>query len=241
MPILGIDYDECSNCMICIDTCPRYLFNEAKQDKITYEDPEKKCLECGHCIAKCPKDAVLFENMGESYTIEGINNPQMIISGDLMLNFLKVLRSIRLYKKEKVPTNILRKVFEAMEFAPTGRNMRSESFSILSDQSKIISLSKGVMEEFAKNPPLNTLYGESFSNLKNVFQAPIFYDAPHVIFVSSSFISEIEDMNIGNIITYGRLAAHSLGLGTCWNAWASIALGLNPKLKRLARVRGKKV
>lgn len=119
--------------------------------------------------------------------------------------------------------------------------MRGESFTILSDQKKLIALSEGIIEEFSKNPPLNDLYGERFSNLKKTFQAPIFYDAPHVIFVSSSFMRDIEDMNIGNIITYGRLVAHSLGLGTCWNAWASIAMGLNPELKKLARVRGEKV
>ncbi|MFX1524520.1 MAG: nitroreductase family protein [Promethearchaeota archaeon] len=241
MPILGIDYDLCSNCRTCIITCPRYLFNESEQDKIIFQDIDKKCIRCGHCIARCPEDAVIYEDMGESYTFEGFNNPETIISEEPMMNFLKAHRSIRLYKKEKVPASVLKKVFEAMGYAPTGRNMRSESFSILSDQDIIIALSEGIIEEFSKNPPLNALYGERFSNLQKLFKAPIFYDAPHVIFVASSFMSELEDMNIGNIITYGRLMAHSLGLGTCWNAWASIALGLNPSLKRLAKVRGNKI
>lgn len=241
MPILGIDYALCSNCRTCMKTCPRYLFNEDDKSQIIFEDTKNKCIECGHCIAKCPEDAVRFENMGVSYTFEGLNEPEKIISEEPMLNFLRAHRSIRLYKKDKVPSSELQKVFEAMGLAPTGRNMRSESFAILSDQIKIYTLSEAIIEEFSKHSSLNDLYGERFTNLKKQFQAAIFYDAPHVVFVSSSFMSKLEDMNIGNVITYGRLVAHSLGLGTCWNAWASIAMELNPKLKKIARVRGNKI
>jgi nitroreductase/NAD-dependent dihydropyrimidine dehydrogenase PreA subunit len=241
MPILGIDYNKCSYCRTCILTCPRCLFNENELDKIIFQDSKQICIKCGHCIARCPEDAVLFEGMGDSFTFEGVDKPEMIISNEPMFNFLKVHRSIRLYKKEKVPVSILRKVFEAMDYAPTGRNMRSETFAILSDQLKLITLSDAIIEELTKDPHLNALYGNRFSILKKEFQAPIFFDAPHVIFVYSSFISEIEDINIGNIITYGRLAAHSLGLGTCWNAWTSIAMGLNPKLMEIPRIQGKKV
>ncbi|MFW9822940.1 MAG: 4Fe-4S dicluster domain-containing protein, partial [Candidatus Thorarchaeota archaeon] len=141
MPILGIDYDLCSNCGTCIITCPRYLFNESELDQVIFQDADKKCIRCGHCVARCPEDAVLFEDLGDTYTFEGLNNPETIISEEPMMNFLKAHRSIRLYKKEKVPENVLKKVFEAMGYAPTGRNMRSESFSILSEETKLKALS----------------------------------------------------------------------------------------------------
>jgi hypothetical protein len=44
--------------------------------------------------------------------------------------------------------------------------------------------------------------------------------------------------NFGNIITYGRLAAQSLGLGTCWNGWTQLGVNINPKIKRIAKIRG---
>ena len=47
--------------------------------------------------------------------------------------------------------------------------------------------------------------------------------------------------NMGIIITYGRLAAQALGLGTCWNGWTQIAIHLNPKIKKIAKLRGKAV
>ena len=50
---------------------------------------------------------------------------------------------------------------------------------------------------------------------------------------------QFTDNNIGIIITYGRLAAQSLGLGTCWNGLTQIASLVNKKVMTLASIRGK--
>ena len=73
-----------------------------EQDKIIFQNSKQLCIKCGHCIARCPEDAVLFERMGDSFTFEGVDKPETIISEEPMLSFLKVQRSIRLYKKKKV-------------------------------------------------------------------------------------------------------------------------------------------
>jgi ferredoxin len=72
------------------------------------------CIRCGHCVARCPEDAVLFEDMGASITFKGINNPEEIIAFEEIYNFFQAHRSIRRYKKQKVPTEVLQKVFNAM-------------------------------------------------------------------------------------------------------------------------------
>ena len=50
----------------------------------------------------------------------------------------------------------------------------------------------------------------------------------------------MEVTNIGIIVTYGRLAAQALGLGTCWNGLTQWAMGVNPAIKKMTGVRGKK-
>ena len=241
MPIIGIDYDKCSKCGTCLRACPRDLYKDDSQNKIIFEDLKQICTRCGQCVAQCPEDAILYENMGESYVYEGINNPEKIITYENMFKFLRAHRSIRRYKKEKVPVEILRKVFDAMQYAPTGRNMRSESFSILSDDNAIKNLSDAVMEELRKNKMFKSMYEVSFTKYEKEFRSGVYFDAPHVIFVYSQLNAEFGAHNIANIITYGRLAAHTLGLGTCWNALTQVAMDLNPKLMKLARIRGKKV
>ena len=240
MTILGIDYEKCVNCLTCMKTCTRQLFKEEEQNKITFQDPLNICNLCGHCIAGCPEDAILYEDIGEAKSFESVNNPEIIVPYDNIYKFLTAHRSIRRYKKEKVPNEILTKVFDAMQCAPTARNMRSESYAILSDDEQIIALSDAVQEEISKTPGLKEIYSDRLVEAKKVFKSPIFFDAPHVIIVSSRFVNEMEVTNIGIIVTYGRLASQALGLGTCWNGLTQWAMGVNPAIKKMTGVRGKK-
>jgi NAD-dependent dihydropyrimidine dehydrogenase PreA subunit/nitroreductase len=241
MPILGIDYEKCIGCGICIIACPRRLFKDEGKKNISYEDPKLMCIRCGHCIARCPENAVIFEELGESYEFKSINNPEEIISYEDMYRFLQAHRSIRKYKKEKVPSNLLEKVFKAMDYAPTGRNMRSESFVLISEEEQMKSLSDAIQEAITNDKAWNWLYAERLANLAREFKVPVYFDAPHLIIVYSQLHNVIGIQNIANIVTYGRLAAHSLGLGTCWNGWTQVGMELNPKIMKLAHIRAKKV
>ncbi len=238
MSIVGIDYNKCSNCNLCVSTC--LLFRKDKdQNKIIYIDnPKYQCNLCGQCIARCPEDAILYEGLGEALTYEGVKKPETIASYDTIFKFLAANRSIRLYKKKNVPPDTLKKVFEAMSRAPTGDNRRIEKFSILSDRNRIKKLNDAVLEALLSNQEGNERYGLLFRLISRRFHSPVYFDAPHVIFVDSEEDSEIEANNIGIIITYGRLAAQALGLGTCWNGWTQIAMRFNPQIKELANIKG---
>ena len=241
MSIQGIDDNKCISCRNCIESCSRRLFNDEEQDKIRFQDPQNDCSRCGHCIARCPEDAIIHDGMGEVKSFEGINNPEKIISYDEMYNFLQSHRSVRKFKKDKVPNEILRKVFDAMQCAPTARNMRSESYTLLSDEDQIISLSEAIIEIISETPGIRELYAERLAKARKLFKSPIFFDAPQVVIVSSKNDTESEANNIGIIVTYGRLAAQSLGLGTCWNGLTQFAMKINRKLARRFGIRGKRI
>ncbi len=240
MSILGIDYEKCINCGLCVRECPRRFHENKESDKIIYQDPSNSCILCGHCIAICPENAILYEKLGDyPYIFDGIEDISNYLSYEKIFNFLRANRSIRHYKNEKVPEVILRQVVRAMECAPTGANVRAEKITILSDPQKIKSLSNVVLEELLKNPATRSRWEESFEVRKRFYDNPIYFDAPHVIIIHSLGNTSIEHYNIGNIITYGRLAAQSLGLGTCYNGWTQMAFEKNPKLTKVAGVRGK--
>jgi nitroreductase/NAD-dependent dihydropyrimidine dehydrogenase PreA subunit len=242
MPILGIDYERCVNCGACLTICPARLFGKSKEkDNVVFHDPRRMCISCGHCIAGCPEEAILHKNMGDSYALDGVERPEVIPTYDSLYNLFQVHRSIRRYKKEKVPPDVLHKVFDAMQYAPTGMNLRSERISILSDEAKIKALSDAVQKELLGSPQVRAIYGEVFRLLAREFKSPIFYDAPHVIFVSSNMGVAGESNTIGIIVTYGRLAAQTLGLGTCWNGWTQAAMQINPKIEDLAGIQGRKI
>jgi len=242
MPIIGIDYDKCINCGTCLTACAdpeAYFKRDGDQDKIIFEDPENGCIKCGQCIAQCPEDAILYSDMGESFIFENLNSPEKLISYDTLFKFLSANRSIRNYKKEKVSKQKIEKVLLAMSRAPTSANMRTERFTVLSDSKKIKELNDAIQEEFYNDPSLRKQTEHQFESFGKYFESPLYYDAPHVIFVNSSFNMMMEGFNIGIIVTYGRLAAQSLGLGTCWNGYTEMAMNLFPKLKKVVGIRGK--
>ncbi len=240
MPILGIDYDKCINCGLCAKECPRRFHENKEQNKIVFEDPTGSCMLCGHCIALCPEEAILYKDLGEEhFTFDGIDDLANYLPYAKLINFLKAARSVRFYKKTQVPGSVLQQVLRAMECAPTGANVRSEKITVLSDASQIKALSEAVLEELLKNPANKARWEESFGIRKKIYEYPIYFDAPHVFIVYGLGNTPIDHYNIANIITYGRLAAQSLGLGTCYNGWTQMAFESNPELPKMAGVRGK--
>jgi len=197
-------------------------------------------MRCGHCIVICPQDAILFEDFKDDpYYFEGINNLKDYIGYEKIFNFLRALRSIRHYKKDKVSKDILKKVIRAMECAPTGANLRAEKITVISDPNQLKRLSDAVMEGLLSNPATKSHFESSFEIHKKHYEYPIYFDAPHVIIVNSSGNSSLDHYNIANLINYGRIAAQALGLGTCYNGWTQMAFENNRKLTKIAGVRGK--
>ena len=95
MPIVGIDYEKCNGCRLCVQEC-RFFLLDVTESKVLFEDLDKMCSLCGHCIAVCPQDAILYENFGDkAFSFEGIENLDTIVPFDNLYKFLRAHRSIR--------------------------------------------------------------------------------------------------------------------------------------------------
>jgi nitroreductase/NAD-dependent dihydropyrimidine dehydrogenase PreA subunit len=238
MPILGIDYEKCIYCKKCLDQCTGKFWDEG--DKIIFDDRWYSCILCGHCIAVCPTNAIMHEKMGsDPYSFEGIKNPSEYISYEKMFNFMYSIRSTRLYKKEKVPEDLLRKVVRAMQIAPTGSNVRDQKFKVITDPELLKALGKRVNEERLKLVQNDPNIKEKMEIDAKRWNNPLYHDAPALIIMYCSGMNSIDRYNIGIAITYGRIAAHSLGLGTCWNGYSTGQFEQHKDIMKLAGVRGK--
>jgi nitroreductase/NAD-dependent dihydropyrimidine dehydrogenase PreA subunit len=240
MPVTGINNEKCNGCNICLTTC--LVFRPDKVNKkVIFNDPDEFCNDCGQCIARCPQDAIMHDIDDEALEFEGVKRPQTIISYDELYKFIRAHRSIRLYKNKKVKKDDMLKIFDAMKYAPTAQNLRSERFSVVSDPAVIKQLNDAVIEQLNKNATMHERYGDLFRRIGKIFNSPVYFDAPHIVFVESDDDDNMEENNIGIIITYGRLAAQSLGLGTCWNGWTQIAMHDNSDIKKIVNITGKRV
>jgi len=230
MPIIGIDYEKCNKCEICVRTCPRYFRKDNEQDKVVFEDPQNECNLCGRCIAVCPADAILYENLGDIFTFEETQDPSILIQYETMHKFMSAKRSMRGYKSKKVPKIILEKVLNTIKYAPTAANIRNLECTLITDKIIIKKLSETVMDTLiAANSPG---YSERAKQAKEIGFDMIFYDAPHVMIIHTSKPYYPNDsMNATIALTYGMLSAQSLGLGTCWIGLAQAILAANRELR----------
>ena len=221
MSIIGIDQEKCSKCKLCLLECRRSPFYVMENGDIGFNEKMLPCIMCGHCIAICPENAILTKDMEDIHTYLGIESPETLIEYDKLFQLLRAKRSTRRYKNEKVPKELIIKVFEAMRYAPSAANNRLWRYLIISDQEKLSELSTEVIKT-------NYLYmgfdsGEkALEYYKSIKRDPIFFGAPHLIVLYYETVQKnitllaFRGNDAGIALTYGMLAAESLGLGTCW-------------------------
>jgi nitroreductase len=109
------------------------------------------------------------------------------------LEAIKGRRSIRKYRKDPVPEDLVSKILEAGRWAPSASNAQPWNFIVLRDE--------GVRRSVADA----ATYGKFLA------------DAPLGICIVIDPGASTHPVEDGAIATYSMLlAAHALGLGTCW-------------------------
>ena len=58
MSIERIDYELCSNCKLCIQSCPLDILKwDEEKEQVVIQYPEE-CMCCFNCELDCPKEAI---------------------------------------------------------------------------------------------------------------------------------------------------------------------------------------
>ena len=114
-----------------------------------------------------------------------------------VIKSIKSRQSVRSYKPDEVPTELLDAILEAGTYAPTGRNMQSPIIIAVTDKDTRDRLSK-----------LNAAVMGTDTDP--------FYGAPAVLVVLADK-SRPTYLYDGSLVMQNlMLAAHSLSLGSCW-------------------------
>jgi len=153
MPVKGIDEEKCSGCGQCLNECPTLNFRMEESKKKAVFSP-LACMGCGHCIAICPEDAIIYKNMkDEALSFGGVLDPSTLIQHDSMYRFMRAKRSVRQYKKKKIPKEELEKIIDIMRYAPTGSNIRQMKCLVISDDEQINKLGDAVSNALKSTMP----------------------------------------------------------------------------------------
>lgn len=233
MKIIGIDYDKCSGCKSCIADCSRALFASDDSDKtIRLADEAGRCNICGKCVAVCKEDAILWEGDWENDvdSFPWVKDFNENVSYESLMELFKAKRSVRQYKEKPVPDELLNKVFEAMRYASSADNRRAWNFSVVSDPMLIKKLSQESIKMVYKYVGFPSA-DAALDFFNSADKDPIFYKAPAVIFLTTGPNGSMPQVDAGIVLTYGQLAAHSVGLATCWIGMAH-SLGMNKEMMK---------
>jgi nitroreductase len=151
-------------------------------------------------------------------------------------------RSVRRYKPDPVPYDVLLEVIKAGTYAPTARNQQPWRFVVITDKAQIDRYSgrakelwKGdVGREIAASMGIGEGEFSKYALMMSVPGLHIFHHAPAVVLIfapESPFVQEDCACAAENMM----LAARSLGLGSCWIGFAR-PLGADEKTRAELRV-----
>ncbi len=144
-----------------------------------------------------------------------------------VLENIKTRRSVRSYKATPVPKELIEKVIEAGNYAPAGNNSQSWRFVVVTDtgmRGKLYDTAYANWSRFFENIRKNN--PEHFESVKHYgeMKDPVYYEAPCVVFVIGT-----KSIDCALVTENMMLAAHSLGLGSCYLYFGAQVLD-NPEI-----------
>jgi nitroreductase len=141
-----------------------------------------------------------------------------------ILKAINERRSVRTYEPRKVPKELIDKVIDAGNNAPSGMNSQPWRFVVIEDNA-VHKKMTGACIPNAKQllDPLKTSDPERYEMIMKRYEEledPIYYSAPAMIFVIGK--GSYADLSCPLACENIMLAAFSLGLGSCWVAFGSL-------------------
>ncbi len=135
-----------------------------------------------------------------------------------MIETIKSRRSVRAYEPKPVPRDILNTIIEAGNEAPSAMNSQPWRFVVVEDKEakkKLLAVALPKAKKITET--LKDIDPERYEAIKKRYGElpdPVYYSAPTIVFVigNGMYAEHSCPMACENMM----LAAHSLGLGSCW-------------------------
>ena len=216
--------ENCIKCGLCAKLCPSRIicFEKGRLPWIP-EENEGQCIECGHCVCFCPQEAFFLT----AQTVRATVDPSLKPTAESAEVFLRSRRSIRRFKKETLPEELVARLLETVRYAPSAVNSQLVRWVVTRDRSKTVelgALTAEALQRLAASDPDNPRYQKLAAVAKIQAKGTdiIFRGAPQLAAaVIDRHYRFTEDAAIA--LTYFELAAHAHGVGCCWAGFFTTA------------------
>ena len=228
MPLFTVDEDKCKRDKICVDECPAKIIqiDEMGGVPVPVTGADEFCIDCGHCVAVCPHEALSHRSMTPEQCPSV--NKDLLLNSEQAEHFLRSRRSIRTFKHDRVDRDILAKLIDIARYAPTGHNSQSVQWLVIYDKKKIQKLNSHVINwmRFMLEEHKDTALSMNFDRVVAAWEMGldrICRDAPHVILAHAEKGDRTAPTSCTIALTYLELAIPAFGLGGCWAGFFGIA------------------
>lgn len=237
-PVISIDRDACRRDGLCVKLCPVRVFEMTAGRFPTISHTEECCL-CGQCVAGCATGALHHSGFDPS-ELRQIER-QVPLPAKAAYEFLSQRRSVRNYRKEVPPRELLEEIMEVAAYAPGSPNHRVgwvRSFIVVSGEENMREV-LGITAEYVRRlyQLVNGLVVRTAARFDEAARAAIevapdlamrlreyeagrdaiLYGAPAAIFAHAPVRSSFPQIDCDAAMYSALLMAHGHGLGTCWN------------------------
>ncbi|MCD7899878.1 MAG: nitroreductase family protein [Bacteroides sp.] len=127
-----------------------------------------------------------------------------------VLKAIRDRRSVRSYTDSQIPEEDLKLILEAATYAPNGMHLETWHFTAIQKQETLVELNRLVKKAFGKSDDKHLQERANNENYN------FYYHAPTFIIVSNDSGHWWAGMDCAVALENIFLAAHSLGIGSCW-------------------------
>ena len=218
-----IDKSRCIGCGACIRGCSMGVFVMGEDGPEVH--PKRRCIQCMHCAAACPRQAIGFSELAE----EDVYPP---LPEEPLEKLLKTRRSIRHFQEKLPPRELVEKALDTAMYAPSGKNQRAYEFTVLWGLDKTRTLRDraiALCDQVGEAPELGKLLAKGTDLL--TCNAPVMIvawspdDCLNPVLDPAAAMAQLE------------LSLVQAGLGTCWGGYLRQVSDRFPELREMLGIR----
>lgn len=235
MTLFRVDPEKCNGDGICVEICPVGIL-ELDENGRPRGIPaiERHCVSCGHCVAVCPHGALdnvktPLSRMSEMWRDEPVDR-------ETAGHMLRARRSIRAYRDERVPRELLRELLDMARFAPSAHNAQGVSYIVvdtpegmLAVREAVIGWMRSVVETDPEKADHYTMPG--IIREHELGMDKLLRHAPALVVATVQKSVPLPENSSDLALEYAELYAPSLGLGTCWAGYCMLCARMSPVMK----------